>query len=135
VLHCRLKETVAKPIVDDVLMAVQQDDGRTPVRLSRGSPSRSLPRVALDLATTVERIQSVSAWRQLGAAHAGGWWQLPCGVVKAACPPPPWVAQARLERGGVSAGPSGCICLALAVPHSSFLSLACLPACLLRRTS
>ena len=54
-----LKETVAKPIVDDVLMAVQQDDGKTPVRLSRGSPSRALPRVALDLATTVERIQSV----------------------------------------------------------------------------
>jgi PAS domain S-box-containing protein len=54
----RLKETVAKPIVDDVLMAVQQDDGKTPVRLSRGSPSRALPRVALDLATTVERIQS-----------------------------------------------------------------------------
>ena len=49
---------MAKPIVDDVLMAVQQDDGRTPVRLSRGSPSRALPRVALDLATTVERIQS-----------------------------------------------------------------------------
>lgn len=49
---------MAKPIVDDVLMAVQQDDGKTPVRLSRGSPSRALPRVALDLATTVERIQS-----------------------------------------------------------------------------
>lgn len=29
---CSLKETVAKPIVDDVLMAVQQDDGKTPVR-------------------------------------------------------------------------------------------------------
>ena len=66
-LFRRLKETVAKPIVDDVLMAVQQDDGRTPVRLSRGSPSRSLPRVALDLATTVERIQSVSGWRRLAA--------------------------------------------------------------------
>ncbi|KAL4448889.1 hypothetical protein ABPG77_007606 [Micractinium sp. CCAP 211/92] len=54
----RLKETVAKPIVDDVLMAVQEADGKVPVRLSRGSPSRALPRVALDLATTVERIQS-----------------------------------------------------------------------------
>ncbi|EFN51280.1 hypothetical protein CHLNCDRAFT_141214 [Chlorella variabilis] len=54
----RLKETVAKPIVDDVLTAVQEADGKVPVRLSRGSPSRALPRVALDLATTVERIQS-----------------------------------------------------------------------------
>lgn len=60
----RLKENVVKPIVDDVLHAVQTDEGREPKRLSRtgggpGSP-RSLPRVALDLATTVERIQSVS---------------------------------------------------------------------------
>nr|AML76899.1 putative LOV domain-containing protein [Ettlia oleoabundans] len=54
----RLKETVAKPIVDDVLTAVQEADGKAPVRLSRGSPSRAVPRVALDLATTVERIQS-----------------------------------------------------------------------------
>lgn len=58
----RLKENVAKPIVDDVLHAVQRDDGKEPKRLSRnadgpGSP-RALPRVALDLATTVERIQS-----------------------------------------------------------------------------
>jgi len=59
----RLKENIAKPIVDDVLHAVQRDDGKVPKRLSRtntdgpGSP-RSLPRVALDLATTVERIQS-----------------------------------------------------------------------------
>jgi hypothetical protein len=74
VLWRRLKETVAKPIVDDVLMAVQQDDGRTPVRLSRGSPSRSLPRVALDLATTVERIQSVS--ERLVPAGSSGRWQL-----------------------------------------------------------
>ncbi len=62
-----LKETVAKPIVDDVLMAVQEADGKVPVRLSRGSPSRALPRVALDLATTVERIQSVG-WG-LGPGH------------------------------------------------------------------
>jgi PAS domain S-box-containing protein len=61
----RLKENVAKPIVDDVLHAVQREEGREPKRLSRtdgrmdGSISpRSLPRVALDLATTVERIQS-----------------------------------------------------------------------------
>jgi PAS domain S-box-containing protein len=58
----RLKENVAKPIVDDVLHAVQRDEGKSPKRLSRtggapGSP-RSFPRVALDLATTVERIQS-----------------------------------------------------------------------------
>ncbi|KAG7671346.1 hypothetical protein Ndes2526B_g02155 [Nannochloris sp. 'desiccata'] len=59
----RLKENIAKPIVDDVLHAVQRDEGREPKRLSRtntdgpGSP-RTLPRVALDLATTVERIQS-----------------------------------------------------------------------------
>lgn len=59
----RLKENIAKPIVDDVLHAVQRDDGKVPKRLSRthtdgpGSP-RNLPRVALDLATTVERIQS-----------------------------------------------------------------------------
>ena len=53
---------MAKPVVDDVLMALQTDDGRDPVRLSRGSNVRGgpLPRVALDLATTVERIQSVS---------------------------------------------------------------------------
>lgn len=38
------------------------------VRLSRGSPSRALPRVALDLATTVERIQSVRAERPAQAA-------------------------------------------------------------------
>ena len=38
------------------------------VRLSRGSPSRALPRVALDLATTVERIQSVRAERLAQAA-------------------------------------------------------------------
>ena len=73
VLCCRLKETVAKPIVDDVLMAVQQDDGRTPIRLSRGSPSRSLPRVALDLATTVERIQSVSGGWLPGGEEAMRW--------------------------------------------------------------
>lgn len=59
----RLKENVAKPIVDDVLHAVQTDDGKSPKRLSRagggpGSP-RSISRVALDLATTLERIQSV----------------------------------------------------------------------------
>ncbi len=70
---------MAKPIVDDVLMAVQQDDGKTPIRLSRGSPSRALPRVALDLATTVERIQSVSSQaasrsmgRQAGQAGRAG---------------------------------------------------------------
>ena len=78
---CRLKETVAKPIVDDVLMAVQQDDGKTPIRLSRGSPSRALPRVALDLATTVERIQSVrwQRWDGLPGSVLGQWrrrrWQ------------------------------------------------------------
>lgn len=61
----RLKENVAKPIVDDVLHAVQREEGREPKRLSRtdgrmdGSISpRNIPRVALDLATTVERIQS-----------------------------------------------------------------------------
>jgi PAS domain S-box-containing protein len=78
----RLKENVAKPIVDDVLEAVQSGEGVTPKRLSmrqshgkdpeRG-PSRDsesshgtggsskpglVPRYALDLATTVERIQS-----------------------------------------------------------------------------
>lgn len=58
----RLKENVAKPVVDDVLHAMQRDEGKEPKRLSRttegpGSP-RALPRVALDLATTVERIQS-----------------------------------------------------------------------------
>ena len=80
----RLKENVAKPIVDDVLQAVQSGEGVEPKRLSerqshgrdplRG-PSRDsagsggaasgarkvpgvVPRYALDLATTVERIQS-----------------------------------------------------------------------------
>lgn len=69
----RLKENVVKPIVDDVLHAVQQDDGREPKRLSRtgGGPNspRSLPRVALDLATTVERIQSVRPWLAYTAAE------------------------------------------------------------------
>lgn len=58
----RLKENVAKPIVDDVLHAVQAGEGKTPKRLSRqsgaGSPGQGMPRYALDLATTVERIQS-----------------------------------------------------------------------------
>ncbi len=61
---------MAKPIVDDVLHAVQQDAGQKPIRLSRGSPSRALPRVALDLATTVERIQSVSVLCSFGGKGA-----------------------------------------------------------------
>lgn len=128
-LHCRLKETVAKPIVDDVLMAVQQDDGRTPVRLSRGSPSRSLPRVALDLATTVERIQSVSAWRQLGAAHAGGWWQLPCGVVNGGLPASP-LGCARAPGAGRRVGWALGLYLPCSGCASLLLALSCLPACL-----
>ena len=81
----RLKENVAKPIVDDVLQAVQSGEGVEPKRLSerhshgrdpaRGSSvsresqeassssqgvrkQKAVPRYALDLATTVERIQS-----------------------------------------------------------------------------
>ena len=84
----RLKENVAKPIVDDVLHAVQTGEGvSTPKRLSKDahhhhqrmmssarrssggsstasgshqnkSVPTSFPRYALDLATTVERIQS-----------------------------------------------------------------------------
>ena len=60
----RLRENVAKPVVDDVLHALQRDEGKEPKRLSRGTTGsgpgspRALPRVALDLATTVERIQS-----------------------------------------------------------------------------
>ena len=70
----RLKENVAKPAVDDVLRAVQLEDGKDPIRLSRGSGTKALPRVALDLATTVERIQSVregAATRPGGGAVAG----------------------------------------------------------------
>lgn len=37
-----LKETVAKPIVDDVLMAVQQDDGKTPVRWRQQQRSQAM---------------------------------------------------------------------------------------------
>lgn len=43
------------------------------MRLSRGSPSRALPRVALDLATTVERIQSVRAMLGRGAMLGASW--------------------------------------------------------------
>lgn len=69
----RLKETVAKPAVDDVLRAVQLEDGKDPIRLSRGSGTKAMPRVALDLATTVERIQSVrAAAGRSGRAGGGG---------------------------------------------------------------
>lgn len=64
----RLKENVAKPIVDDVVQAVQVGEGsssfkRISERNSHGRGSHqattgTLPRYALDLATTVERIQS-----------------------------------------------------------------------------
>lgn len=64
----RLKENVAKPIVDDVMHAVQVGEGsssfkRISERNSHGRGSHSggtgtFPRYALDLATTVERIQS-----------------------------------------------------------------------------
>jgi phototropin len=55
----RLKETVAKPVVDDVLHALQVEEGKEPKRLSRAEvKGKPPPRVALDLATTVERIQS-----------------------------------------------------------------------------
>ncbi len=64
----RLKENVAKPIVDDVVQAVQVGEGsksfkRISERNSHGRGSHqatpgTVPRYALDLATTVERIQS-----------------------------------------------------------------------------
>eukprot|EP00887_Chlorella_sp_A99_P007263 scaffold2.g7263.t1 len=54
----RLRDNVVKPVVDDVLTAFQIDEGMEPKRMSRGSGNSPLPRVALDLATTVERIQN-----------------------------------------------------------------------------
>ena len=57
----RLRENVAKPVVDDILHAMRNGQPRTPPRTPSGSrpgSPRLLPRVALDLATTVERIQS-----------------------------------------------------------------------------
>jgi hypothetical protein len=99
-----LKETVAKPIVDDVLMAVQEADGKTPVRLSRGSPTRALPRVALDLATTVERIQSVRRWGRGGERGSpGGCWR---GAAMHQGPAPAWrggrAAVGRLSRAAAA---------------------------------
>lgn len=55
----RIKENVVKPIVDDVLHAVQVGDGQEPKRISRTEvKGKAPPRLAIDLATTVERIQS-----------------------------------------------------------------------------
>lgn len=66
----RLRENVAKKIVDDVVTNVEKAEGLDPVSPSsttttnraggpaaRGTAPKSFPRVALDLATTVERIQ------------------------------------------------------------------------------
>nr|AML77443.1 putative LOV domain-containing protein [Volvox globator] len=67
----RLRENVAKKIVDDVTTAVEKAEGVEPGAASaaaaaagtgkpqgvRGAAPKSFPRVALDLATTVERIQ------------------------------------------------------------------------------
>ncbi|KXZ43471.1 hypothetical protein GPECTOR_89g491 [Gonium pectorale] len=67
----RLRENVAKKIVDDVTTAVEKAEGVEPGQASaaasaaatgkpqgqRGAAPKSFPRVALDLATTVERIQ------------------------------------------------------------------------------
>nr|AML77624.1 putative LOV domain-containing protein [Ignatius tetrasporus] len=58
----RLKENVAKTIVDDVTIAVQQaeteaDASKKRRNRQRGTQPKSFPRVAMDLATTVERIQ------------------------------------------------------------------------------
>ncbi|GLI69548.1 hypothetical protein VaNZ11_014099 [Volvox africanus] len=67
----RLRENVAKKIVDDVTIAVEKAEGVEPGAASaaataagqgkpqgaRGAAPKSFPRVALDLATTVERIQ------------------------------------------------------------------------------
>ncbi|GLC37022.1 hypothetical protein PLESTB_001400700 [Pleodorina starrii] len=67
----RLRENVAKKIVDDVTIAVEKAEGVEPGAASaaataagqgkpqgvRGAAPKAFPRVALDLATTVERIQ------------------------------------------------------------------------------
>lgn len=67
----RLRDNVAKTIVDDVTIAVEKAEGVEPGAASaaataagqgkpqgvRGAAPKSFPRVALDLATTVERIQ------------------------------------------------------------------------------
>ncbi len=63
----RLRENVAKKIVDDVVTNVEKAEGLDPVPAAttnraggpaaRGTAPKSFPRVALDLATTVERIQ------------------------------------------------------------------------------
>ncbi|KAG2444065.1 hypothetical protein HYH02_009008 [Chlamydomonas schloesseri] len=66
----RLRDNVARKIVDDVTIAVEKAEGVEPGQASavaaaaplgakgpRGTAPKSFPRVALDLATTVERIQ------------------------------------------------------------------------------
>ena len=68
----RLRDNVVKPAVDDVMTAFQLDEGMEPKRSSRGSGSTPIPRVALDLATTVERIQNVRAARGRQSLHIRG---------------------------------------------------------------
>jgi phototropin len=50
----RLRENVAKKIVDEVTTTVAEAE---PIKAAKGSAPKAFPRVALDLATTVERIQ------------------------------------------------------------------------------
>uniref|UniRef100_A0A126WXD7 non-specific serine/threonine protein kinase n=1 Tax=Brachiomonas submarina TaxID=327064 RepID=A0A126WXD7_9CHLO len=52
----RLRENVAKRIVDEVVTGVESAEPARP-KGAKGSAPKSFPRVALDLATTVERIQ------------------------------------------------------------------------------
>jgi hypothetical protein len=53
----RLRENVAKSIVADVNSAAQAAEGAGPAKPDRFASPKAFPRVALDLATTVVRIQ------------------------------------------------------------------------------
>ena len=66
----RLKEGLARPAVDQVVAAVARGEGRGPQRFSFGAASCPHHRDALDLATTVERIQSVSERLAPPGSHA-----------------------------------------------------------------
>jgi PAS domain-containing protein len=53
----RLRENVAKKIVEEVVTNVESAEPSRPQQGPKGSAPKAFPRVALDLATTVERIQ------------------------------------------------------------------------------
>ena len=80
----RLKEGLARPAVDQVVAAVARGEGRGPQRFSFGAASCPHHRDALDLATTVERIQSVSERLAPPGSH-GMLPRLPAGLLACHC--------------------------------------------------